>query len=46
MTAEYSLPRLISTLRSAKSSDMPKISSSKLGGDVDRRLEERPFIAP
>jgi len=43
--AAYSLPRLISTLRSAKPSDMPKISASKLGGDIDR-LGERPFIAP
>ena len=44
--AEYSLPRLISSLRSARPSDMPKISSSKLGVDIDRRFEERPFIAP
>jgi hypothetical protein len=44
--AEYSLPRLITALRSATPSDMPKISSSRGGVDLDRRLGERPFIAP
>ena len=44
--AQYSLSRLVTTLRAAKSSDMPKISSSKLGVDIDHRVGERPFIAP